>query len=63
VVHPSGVKPLIYSEAALQGHGLREEDLTKVISRLIQHKLSQREPVKWPLEADDLREQIDTQQP
>ena len=35
VVHPTGVNPMIYSEANVLGHGLREDDLTKSFSRLI----------------------------
>lgn len=60
LVHPSVVNPMMYSVATLHGHGLREDDLAKAFSRLISRKLSQREPVKWPLEADERLILLDT---
>ena len=53
VVHSTAMNPISYSAATIQGNGLRESDLTKAFSRLIRRKLSQRNTIKWPLDADE----------
>jgi len=47
----------------MQGDGLREEDLTKAFSRLVQCKISQRQSIKWPLDADELCSLLDSYRP
>ena len=63
IVHPSGVNPVLYSAATLKGYGLQENDLTKAFSRLIRRKISQREPIAFPPEAQDLIDLLDTYKP
>lgn len=63
VVHSSDVSPFAYSMATIQGHGLREADLTKAFSRLIRRKISDRQAIKWPLEADELFSLFDSYRP
>ena len=63
VVHSSAVNPISYSAATIQGNGLRETDLTKAFSRLIRRKLSKRNAIKWPLEADELFNLFDSHKP
>ena len=54
MVHSSAVDPISYSAAIIQGNGSRETDLTEAFSRLIRRKLSKRNAIKWPLEANEL---------
>jgi len=63
VVHSSDVSSLAYSVATMQGHGLREEDLTKVFSRLVRRKISRRQSIKWPLDADELCSLLNSYRP
>ena len=63
IVHPSGVNPVLYSAATLKGYGLQEDDLTKAFSRLIRRKISQREPIAFPPEAQDLIDLLDPYKP
>ena len=63
VVHSSTVNPLSYSAATIEGHGLRESDLTKAFARLICRKVSQRQAVKWSIEAHELFSQLDSHKP
>jgi len=47
----------------MQGHRLREEDLTKAFSRLVRRKISQRQSIKWPLDADELFSLLNSYRP
>ena len=63
VVHSSTVNPLSYSAATIEGHGLLESDLTKAFARLIRRKVSQRQAIKWPMEAHKPFIQLDSHKP
>ena len=59
-MHASGVNPVLYSAATLKGYGLQEDNLTKVFQDWIRHKISQKEPIAFPPEAQDLIDILDT---
>ena len=63
VVHSSSVSPLSYSAATIEGHGLRDSDLTKAFAWLFHRKVSQRQAVKWPMEPHELFSQLDSHKP
>ena len=63
VVHASDVSALDYSMATMQGRGLREGDLTKAFSRLIRRKISERQSLNWPLEANELFDLLENYKP
>jgi len=63
VVHSSDVSSLAYLVATMQGHGLREEDLTEVFSRFVRCKIFQRQSIKWLLDAYELCRLLDSYRP
>eukprot|EP00794_Sanderia_malayensis_P016352 gene16352-17996_t len=59
VVSFSELGPITYVNAALKGHGLREDDLTRAFARLVRRKLESKQPFNWPPTPDKLSKALE----
>ena len=59
VAHSSLLGPVCYVEAAMKGHGMREDDLTKAFARLVQRKLESKDQLEWPPTPDQVCKSIE----
>ena len=62
MVYSSKVDPYQYVAATLQGCGIRDEDFARSFGKMIQKKIVKKE-LKWPVSADELIENLDTESP
>ena len=54
VVHCSSLGPVTYIDAALNVHGMREDDLTKAFTRLVRRKVGNEKHSDWPPTPDQV---------